>query len=127
MTVSINVDRTAIAAGGKATVTLTSDENMYAVECRATLSGAPWGRGIGTDVLSDDIQTSGGIYVLPSPSTSFSFDVESAELVSGDGTYRVTIYTRDSRGVWDDTVLYTPSGSSGLRTMDGLKFKVQKR
>lgn len=127
MNVSINVDKSAIANGGKASVTLTADENVYAVECRATLSDVPWGRGIGTDVLSDDVQTSGGVYVLPSPSTTFSFDVESTELVSGDGTYRVTVYTRDSRGVWDDTALFIPSGSSGLRTADGLKFKVQKR
>lgn len=127
MEVTLNIDRSAIASGGKATVTVSASEDIYAIECRATVSGAFWGRGIGTDVLADDLPTTGiGYYELPTPSTSFSFDVESNELVGGDGTYRVTVYVRDSRGVWDDTFLFIPSGSDKLVTADGLVFKCKR-
>ena len=126
METTLSVDRSAIPDGGKANVTITASENIYAVECRATLSGAQWGRGIGTDVLADDLQTSSGYYELPTPSTSFSFDVESSELLSGDGTYRVTVYVRDARGVWDDTDLFIPAGSDKLVTADGFTFKCKR-
>lgn len=130
MDINISVDRSAIPSGGKANVTVsTADptELIYAIECRATLSGSSWGRGIGTDVLADNLQTaSTGYYELPVPSTAFSFDVESGELLSGDGVYRITVYIRDSRGVWDDTFLFIPSGSDKLVTADGLVFKCKR-
>lgn len=126
MDITFDVDKSAIANGGKAIVNITSSEYMTAIECRATLSGAPWGRGIGTDVLADDARTVDGVYTFSVSRNTFSFDVESAELLSGDGTYRITVYTRNAKGVWDDTVLFVPSGSSGLLTADGKTFKVQK-
>ena len=126
MEVILSIDRSVIPSGGKANVTVTADENIYAVECRATLSGTPWGRGIGTDVLADDLQTGSGIYELPVPTNTFSFDVESNELISGDGTYRVTVYVRDSHGVWDDIFLFIPSGSDKLVTADDSVFKCKR-
>ena len=125
MEVTLSVDRSAIPSGGKANVTVTASENIYAIECRATLSGAPWGLGVGTDVLADDLQTEYGFYELPTPSTTFSFDVESSELLNGDGTYRITVFVRDSRGVWDDIELFIPEGSDGLITSDDYIFQVQ--
>ena len=126
MEITLSVDRSAIPSGGKANVTVTASENIYAVECRATLSGASWGHGVGTDVLADDYNTANiGYYELPTPSDTFAFDVESNELVT-DGTYRITIYTRDSRGVWDDTFLFIPLGSDSFVTADGLTLRTQR-
>lgn len=129
MEIEVTTTRNTISGDHKATVLVESinpSELIYAVECRATLSGAPWGRGVGVDVLADDLQTDSGVYELPTPAQSFSFDVESSELLSGDGTYRITVYVRDSRGVWDDTFLFIPSGSDMLKTADGKVFKCKR-
>lgn len=99
--VTVATDRNRISRHFKGTVTVISDVPIAAYEARATKKGAPWGRGIGYDILSDDALSVNGVVTPPQAVSSFSFDVESGEL-SSDGDYRISVYVMDSSGVWSD-------------------------
>lgn len=104
---TVLIDRNRISTHFKATVNVNSDEPVYAYEARATITGQPYGRSIGYDLLSDDVSSSDGIVTLSTPVNRFSFDIESTEL-SSDSDYRISVYARNEGGVWDDCCqLYT--------------------
>lgn len=109
---TISIDRNRISNRFKANVSVESDVPVTAYEARATRKNDSYGKGIGYDLLSDDISASNGIVTLSTPVSSFSFDIESAEL-SSDGDYRISVYVRNKDGVWNDCCqLYTSSGEA---------------
>ena len=112
--ITITIDRNRISNHFKANVSVNSDVPVTAYEARATLSGERYGRGIGYDLLSDDIAVSDGVVNLSTPVNSFSFDVESAEL-SADGEYRVVVYVKNESGVWNDCCQFCTSASEVIR------------
>ncbi len=115
---TISIDRNRISNHFKATVTVQSDEPVYAYEARATKSGQPYGRSVGCDLLSDDVSASNGIVTLSTPANSFSFDIESSELQT-DGDYRISVYVRDESGVWNDCCQLYTSSSEAVRDSSG--------
>lgn len=122
---TISIDRKKISNVFKATVTVQSDESVYAYEARAAKTGQPYGRSIGYDLLSDDASASNGIVTLSTPVSTFSFDIESSELQS-DGDYRISVYVRNKDGVWNDCCqLYTSSGES-VRDLSGAYVLVKR-
>ena len=105
--ITVMIDRNRISRHLKATVTVNSDVQITAYEARATKTGDPYGKGIGYNLLSDDFSLTNGVVIPEKPVKSFSFDVDSVELAA-DGDYRISIYVRNSKGVWDDCCqLYT--------------------
>lgn len=115
---TITVDRNRISPYCKATVNVQSDEPIIAYEARATKSGESFGRGVGYDLLSDDATASNGVVTLSSSAKSFSFDIESTELLS-DGAYRISVFVKDENDVWNDcSALYT-SASQPVRDANG--------
>ena len=115
---TINTDRNRISNHLKAAVNVSSDENVYAYEVRATKTGQPYKKGTGYCLLADDISVSAGVVTLSTPAKSFSFDIEFAELDS-DGDYRISVYVMNKDGVWNDTCqLYTSSGEA-VKGSDG--------
>lgn len=105
--ITVTIDRKRISRHLKATVSINSDVKITAYEARATKSGMPYGKGIGYNLLADDIPLTNGIVISGKPVNSFSFDVESSEL-SADGDYRISIFVRNEKGVWNDCCqLYT--------------------
>lgn len=122
---TISIDRNRISNHFKATVSVKSDEPVYAYEARATRSGQPFGRSIGYDLLSDDASASNRIVTLSTPVSTFSFDIESSEL-QADGDYRISVYVRNEDGVWSDCCqLYTLS-SEAVRDSNGAYVLVKR-
>ncbi|MBR3868069.1 MAG: hypothetical protein IKM66_02020 [Clostridia bacterium] len=115
---TISIDRNRISTHFKATVTVHSDESVYAYEARATKQGQPYGRSVGYDLLSDDASASNGIVTLSTPVSSFSFDIESSELQT-DGDYRISVYVRNKDGVWNDCCQLYTSSSEAVRDSNG--------
>lgn len=115
---TITVDRNRISPHYKATVNVSSDEPIRAYEARATKSGEAFGRGVGFDLLSDDASALNGVVTLSSAVTSFSFDIESAEL-SSDGDYLISVFVRDENGVWNDCSALFTSASQPVRDSSG--------
>ena len=122
----LSINTYTVSGSLKASTTVTASEPVYAVECRATRKGEPWGRGIGTDVMADDVPAVNGVFTLAEPLTEFSFDVEAAELVRGDGQYNIILYVLDGRGVWSATQLFVTSDGKYIITSDGYLFTTQK-
>ena len=112
--ITITIDRNRISNHFKANVSVNSDVPVTAYEARATLIGERYGKGIGYDLLSDDIASSNGVVNLSSPVSSFSFDIESAEL-SADGEYRIVVYVKNESGVWNDCCQFYTSASEVIR------------
>lgn len=110
---TISIDRNRISNHFKATVSVVSDMPVTAYEARATKIGQPYGRGLGYDLLSDDVTLSNGVVTLASAVSSFSFDIESAEL-SADGEYRIGIYVKNESGVWNDCCQLHTSASEAV-------------
>ena len=110
--ITVVIDRHRISRHFKSKVSVTSDVPIRAYEARAAVTGQPYGKGIGYDLLGDDLSLTNGVVELAKAVTSFSFDVESAELAA-DGDYRICVYVRDEDGVWNDCCqLYTSSSET---------------
>ena len=124
--VSISVDRSRISTHYKATVTVTSDTPFSAYEARGSYADEKYGRGIGYCLLSDDNATGNGVVSLASAVTSVSFDVESSELCDADGDYRISVFTMNTDGVWDDTCLLLTSSGEELYGSDGRKILARR-
>lgn len=122
---TISIDRNRISTKFKATVTVQSDEPVYAYEARATRQGQPYGRGVGYDLLSDDASASNGIVTLSTPVSSFSFDIESTELQT-DGDYRISIYVRNKDGIWNDCCQLYTSSAEAVRDSSGAYVLVKR-
>ena len=99
--IAVTIDRNRIRGYLKGIVTVISDVPFVASEARATKNGEAWGRGIGYDLVSDDVSSVNGVVTLSSAVYSFTFDVEADEL-SSDGDYRISVFVMDSSGVWND-------------------------
>lgn len=115
---TVLIDRNRISNHFKATVSVNSDVPVTAYEARATRTGQPYGKGIGYDLLSDDITASNGTVTLGTPVNSFSFDIESVGL-SSDGDYRISVYVRNESGVWSDCCQLYTSSSEAVKDSNG--------
>ena len=99
-TVSVTPDYAKINGSGLSTVSVSTNINAKAFEARATLDGQPYGRGIGTNVISDDVMVdSSGVHIFSAPTTSWSFDVAYTE-INTDGEYRISVYAMNEDNVW---------------------------
>ena len=122
---TISIDRRKISSLFKATVNVQSDEEFCACEARATKTGQPYGKGIGYDLLSDDISASGGIVTFGNPVSSFVFDIESPEL-EADGDYRISVYVMNADGVWNDCCQLYTSSAETVRDSQGAYVLVKR-
>ncbi|MBQ8209913.1 MAG: hypothetical protein IJZ35_04965 [Clostridia bacterium] len=109
----VSIDRSRISGSFKANITVTEENGFDAFEVRATKVNEPYMRGVGYDLLSDDVADGyfceNGVAYADSALTSFSCDVESSEL-DADGEYRISVYIRNTDGIWNDVcALYTNS------------------
>lgn len=75
----------------RCTVTFTSDQALTYWEARATTTQTP-GHGVGLLVESGTLAKGATGYVY----------VDNEELTNGDLNYRITIYGRNSNGIWSD-------------------------
>ena len=94
-----------VAGYNHISVTFTSDIAYVAFECRATLSGAEYGRGVGRLIASFSTTPAG---------VSRTFEVYDNDLLSGEGDYRISLYAQSEDGGWNDNHAFIPSGSTGL-------------
>ena len=98
LTLTPNVSK--IGVGGRATATVEMNVLCSKIEARATINGDSYGRGIGINVLSDDVTTDGaGVHTFATPIKTWSFDIEQSELVT-DGNYQITVYVQNIDGIW---------------------------
>ena len=94
-------------------VTFSSDIAYAAFECRATKTGASYGRGVGTLVASFSTTPAG---------TNRTFAIYDSHLTAGDGDYRISLYAQGTDGSWNDNGSFLPSGSGKLVTSDSKTF-----
>lgn len=98
--VTLSPDKEKINGNGTVTVSVSTDIPASAFEARATLLNASYGRGIGINLISDDLAVdAAGVHTFSTPVTSWSFDVAYSE-IAADGTYRISVYARNANGVW---------------------------
>ena len=90
---------TKIAGSGTSSVSVSSNINAVAFEARATLEGQSYGRGIGIDIVQDDVSVAAGVHTFVSPTKSWSFDIAYSE-IGTDGLYRISVYAQNEDGVW---------------------------
>lgn len=95
------------------TVSFSSDIAYTAFECRATKDGEDYGVGKGVLVAS---------FSTTPANTTRTFEVYDDFLLSGDGTYRISLYAQGEDGSWNDNCTFIPSGATGLVTADGETF-----
>ena len=95
------------------TVSFTSDIAYTEFECRATKEGEDYGVGRGVLVAS---------FSTTPANTKRTFEVYDDFLLSGDGTYRISLFAQGQDGSWNDNHAFIPSGSTGLFTADGQTF-----
>lgn len=89
------------------TVKFQVNENFVEFEARATLQGAPYGRGIGTLVMQMSI-ASPNYYPA---NTEYTYIVNDEKLTNGDGNYRISMYAKNTAGIWSDVVAFTWDGT----------------
>ena len=94
------------------TVTFSADLAYTAFECRATKSGDAFGRGVGKLLAS---------FADTPAQTARSFTVYGTDLLSGDGTYRISLYAQSQDGGWNDNAGFMVSGNQ-LITADNQVF-----
>ena len=100
MNINLSFSREKISEHFKCDVTVTSEELMTAIECRATKIDEDYGTNIGLDILiSEGLSTIDGVYFFSEPSSSFTFDVSHTELFE-DANYRISVYACDINGSW---------------------------
>lgn len=94
-------------------VNFQSDLPYTAFECRATKVGEDYGVGKGALVAS---------FSTTPANTQRQFEVYDDYLVHGDGEYRISLFAKGEDGSWNDNWAFIPVNSTGMRTVDGLKF-----
>ena len=93
-------------------VTFSADAPYQAFECRATKLG----EGV---LVSSFSQTPAG--------TPRTFEVYDADLVNGDGDYRISLYAQGMDGSWNDNWVFFPNGESvKMLTAVGLEYLVMR-
>lgn len=80
-----------VSGHDRCTVTFTSDQALTYWEARATTTQTP-GHGVGLLVESGTLAKGATGYVY----------IDNEELTNGDLNYRITIYGRNSNGIWSD-------------------------
>lgn len=102
-------DRTTISTKFSCTVKFKVTENFREFEARATIAGQPYGRGIGILLMNMSI-ASPNYYPA---NTEYTYIITDQNLTSGDGTYRISMYAKNTGGIWSDTVAFTWDGTNG--------------
>lgn len=102
-------DRTIISTKFSCTVKFKVTENFREFEARATIAGQPYGRGIGILLMNMSI-ASPNYYPA---NTEYTYIITDQNLTSGDGTYRISMYAKNTDGIWSDTVAFTWDGTNG--------------
>ena len=98
--ITVSPDKEKINGSGLVAVSVTTDIPASAFEARATLLNASYGRGIGINLISDDLDVdAAGVHTFSTPTSSWSFDVAYSE-IANDGAYRISVYARNANGVW---------------------------
>ena len=98
--ITVTPDKEKINGSGLVTVNVESDIPAVAFEARATLVGASSGRGIGINVIADDLSVdAAGVHTFSVPASSWSFDIAYSE-INTDGIYRISVYAQNTNGVW---------------------------
>ena len=95
-------------------VTFSVDSNFIEFEARATLEGESYGRGIGDLVMNMSI-------ALPNyypANSNYSFVITDQNLTSGDGVYRISMYAKNTDGIWSDAVAFEWDGTSNKAGWD---------
>ena len=119
---TISVDRKKISNNITATVSVFSDYMFDAVEVRATKAGEPYMRGLGYALLADEkiygYSPADGTVYFDSPVSYFNFSVSAPELGT-DGKYRISVYVRDTLGVWNDVCPVYTSEMQQLTDVNG--------
>ena len=82
-------------------------------EVRATKIQDAYGRGVGRLIAA---------FSTTPANTTRTFEVYDDDLVSGDGEYRISIYSESEDGGWNDNHDLLPSDAGGLITSDGQEF-----
>lgn len=104
----------AVSGFDSITVSFSSDIAYQAFECRATKSGEDWGRGKGALIASFSRTPAG---------RSRTFDVYDDFLLSGDGTYRISLFAQAEDGSWNDNYGFIADGTTDVMlTADGHEF-----
>lgn len=107
-TISFSNNRNEISTVLDCTVNFQVNENFVEFEARATKSGEPYGRGIGNLIMQMKIQSPN---YYPA-NTNYTFVVNSSNLTSGDGTYRISMYAKNVGGTWSDAVAFEWDGDN---------------
>lgn len=95
-------------------VTFSVDSNFIEFEARATLEGESYGRGIGELVMNMSI-------ALPNyypANSNYSFVITDQNLTLGDGVYRISMYAKNTDGIWSDAVAFEWDGASNKAGWD---------
>lgn len=122
---TVTVDNSKIGLNKKATVTVSSEDGFDAIEVRGYASDdMARGRGIGVDLLSDDVTTTDGVWEFESVEYEATFDVEAIEF-GGGGTYTVVVFTRGMNG-WDDTDRLFDKNNKDMRDRNGKCLSVKR-
>lgn len=85
------------------TVDFSVSENFLQFEARATKNGEPFGRGIGNLITEMNIASPN---YFPG-NKEFSFVITDADLVNGEGLYRISLYAKNVDGIWSDAVAFS--------------------
>ena len=98
--ISVTPDKEKINGSGFVTVNVETDILAMAFEARASLVGASSGRGIGINVIGDDLSVdAAGVHTFPAPTSNWSFYIAYSE-INTDGIYRISVYAQNTNGVW---------------------------
>lgn len=110
---TFSFDKSAIGASQYVSVSFASDIPYAQFEARATLDGAKWGRGVGALV---------GAFSATPANTQRTFEVYDTEIVTGDGTYRISLFAQGADGAWNDNGQFITYDGKLLKTSDGNNF-----
>ena len=79
------------------------NENFVQFEARSTKVGEPYGRGVGNLIMNMNIALP-NYYPANKP---YSYVITDNDLISGDGQYRISMYAKNTDGVWSDAVAFS--------------------
>lgn len=101
--ISFTKDRDIVSTTLNCVVDFQVSENFLQFEARSTKVGDPYGRGVGNLILEMSIAAP-NYYI---GGKSYSFVIQDSDLISGDGEYRISMYAKNTDGIWSDAVAFS--------------------
>ena len=83
-------------------VTFSVSENFIEFQAPSTRVGEPYGRGIGELVANMTISAPN--YYMAN--TQYQFVLTHESFTTSDGNYRISMYAKNSQGIWSDAVAF---------------------